>query len=48
MGGGAKSFHPLKGGGVQKVLPCLEGEGGGGAQHVSDPQFSYFVAIGKS
>ena len=23
-GGGAKSVHPLKGG-VQKVLPCLEG-----------------------
>ena len=22
--GGAKSLHPLKGGGAQKVLPCLE------------------------
>ena len=26
-GGGAKSFHPLKGG-AQKVVPCLEGGGG--------------------
>ena len=23
--GGAKGFHPLKGGGGQKVLPCLKG-----------------------
>ena len=22
--GGANSFHPLKGGGAQKVVPCLE------------------------
>ena len=31
-GGGAKSFHHLKGG-AQKVLPCLEV----GGQKVSDP-----------
>ena len=31
-----------KGGGAQKVLPCLEQ--GGGGQKVSDPQFSHFVA----
>ena len=30
------------GGGAQKVLPCLEG--GGGAQKVLGPQFSYFLA----
>ena len=29
-----------KGGGAQKVLPCLEGEG---AQKVSDPRFSHIV-----
>ena len=34
-----KSFHSLKGG-ARKVLPCLEG----GAQKVSDPRFSHFVA----
>ena len=34
-----KGFHSLKGG-REKVLPCLEG----GAQKVSDPQFSHFVA----
>ena len=40
-GGGHKKF-PLfkKGGGVQKVLPCLEGWG----PEVSDMQFSHFVA----
>ena len=37
---GAKSFHSLKGG-ARKVLPCLEG---GGAQKVSDPRFTHFVA----
>ena len=40
MGGGAKSFHPLKGGGAQKVLPCLEG---GGAKSFG-PAISHFVA----
>ena len=40
VGGGVKSFHVLNGG-VRKVLPCLEG---GGAQKVSDMQFSHFVA----
>ena len=39
--GVTKSSHSLKGG-AQKVLPCLEG--GGGAQKVSDPRFSHFVA----
>ena len=35
-------FPPFKrGGGAQKVLPCLEG---GGAQKVSNPRFSHFVA----
>ena len=30
---------------VQNVLPCLVCvEGGGGAQQVSDPRFSHFVA----
>ena len=38
--GGAKSSNPIRGGGVQQVLPCLEG----GAQKVSDPIFSHFVA----
>ena len=38
--GGAKCFHPLKGG-VQKVLPCVKG---GGAQKVLDPRFSHCVA----
>ena len=38
-GGGAKSFHPLKGGAL-KVLPCLRG---GGAQNVSDLRCSHFV-----
>ena len=28
-GRGTKSFHALKGEGAQKVLPCLEGGGGG-------------------
>ena len=27
-GGGAKSFHSLKGGGARKVLPCPEVGGG--------------------
>ena len=39
--GGAKNVHPLKDG-AQKVLPW---QGGGGAQKVSDTQFSHFVAI---
>ena len=40
-GGGTKSFHSLKGGGgYEKVYPVLSG----GAQKVSDPQFSHFVA----
>ena len=39
--GGAKRFHSSKGGGGQQVLPCLEG---GGAQKVSDPRLSHFVA----
>ena len=30
-GGGAKSFHPLKGG-PREVLPCLAGGGGGGGE----------------
>ena len=38
-GGGAKSFHPVKGG-TQKVLPCLEG----GRKKFLDPRFSDFVA----
>ena len=37
--GGALSFHSLKWG-ARKVLPCREG----GAQKVSDPRFSHFVA----
>ena len=41
-GGGAKSFHPLKGE-AQKVLPCLAG-GGGGTQTVLDLRFCHFVA----
>ena len=32
----------FKGGGAQKVVPCLKG--GGGVQKVSDPRFSHFVA----
>ena len=40
-GGGAKSFHPLKGGGGQKVLTCLEG--GEGAKSFG-PAISHFVA----
>ena len=43
MKGGRKRFKKKGGGGVQKVLPCLEG-GGGRAQKVSDPRFSHFVA----
>ena len=35
-------FSHFKRGGVHKVLPCLEGVGG--AQKVSNPQFSHFVA----
>ena len=44
MGGGAKSFHSLneRGGEARKVLPWLRE--GGGAQKVSDPRFSHFVA----
>ena len=41
MGGGTKSFHPLKVG-AQKFLPCLEG--GRGVQKNLDPRFSHFVA----
>ena len=49
-GGGTKTCHPLKGVGVegglwQKVLPCLER--GGGAQKVSDPQFSHYVELSQ-
>ena len=44
MGGGRKKFPPFKRGGAQHFLPCLEGAGGGGAQQVSDPRFSHFVA----
>ena len=36
-----KSFHSLKGGGAQKVLPCLEGVGGAKS---FGPSFSHFVA----
>ena len=39
-GGGANSFHSLKGGHVK--FYCVLGEGGGG-QNVSDPRFSNFV-----
>ena len=39
--GGGQSFHPLKVG-SEKVLHCLEGGGGGGAQKVSHPPFSFF------
>ena len=39
--GGAKSFHPLKGGGHNKLYPVLKG---GGGQKVSDLRFSHFVA----
>ena len=35
-------FPLLKRGGPEKFYPCLEG--GGGAQTVSDPQISHFVA----
>ena len=38
--GGAKSFHSLKGGGVKSYTLSW----GGGAQKVSDTQFSHFVA----
>ena len=42
-GGGAQSFHSIKGG-AQKVLPCFDGGGGGGsAKKVLDPLFSHFV-----
>ena len=45
LNGDAKSVHSSKGGGTQKVLPCLEGcRGGGGGQKVSDHNFSHFVA----
>ena len=36
--GGFQSFK----GGARKVLPCLDG--GGGGQKGSDPRFSHFVA----
>ena len=38
-GGGAISFHSLKGWGAQKVLPDFRR----GTQKVSDPRFSHFV-----
>ena len=38
-GGGAETFHSLKGGGARKVLPCLDW----GTQHVSAPRFFHFV-----
>ena len=38
-GGGAKSFHSLKGG-AQKVLPCLEG--GGGAKSFGPAFFPFY------
>ena len=39
---GRTKFSPFKrGGGAQKVLPCLEGR----AKKVSDPRFSHFVAL---
>ena len=41
--GGPENFPLFKRGGARKVLPCLEG-GGGGAQKVLDPRFSHFVA----
>ena len=48
MGGGGdlKSFHSLKGGGgsAKSFTLCACLEGGGGAQIVSDPRFSHFVA----
>ena len=40
-GGGRKKFPPFKRGGRKKFYPVLRG---GGAQKVSDPRFSHFVA----
>ena len=46
-GGGTKDFHPFikRGGGAQKVLPCLEWGGGRRLQKVFDLRFSHFVAL---